>query len=171
MQDPIQSKIVSLADLLLIREEWKSKGKKVVFTNGVFDIVHKGHIDYLFKAANKADKLVIGLNSDSSVKELNKGDDRPINAEEDRAFLLAAFGFVDAVIVFDEDNPLNLINSICPDILVKGGDYNADAVNGDPKYIVGSNMVKKLGGKVEVIPFLEGYSSTNIIEKIRSFKS
>ena len=171
MQDPIQSKIFKLTDFILKKEEWKNAGQSIVFTNGVFDIVHKGHIDYLFKASNKADKLVLGLNSDSSVKELNKGDDRPINTEEDRAYLLAAFGFVDAIIIFDEDTPLNLISTIFPDILVKGGDYNADAESGDPQYIVGSNMLKKYGGKVEVIPFLPGYSSTNIIEKIRSFKS
>ena len=170
MPNQIQSKIFSLSAFQELKNGWIKDGQTLVFTNGVFDIVHKGHIDYLFKASQRANKLIIGLNSDASVKRLNKGEDRPINKEEDRAFLLAAFGFVDAVIVFDEDTPIHLIESIKPNVLVKGGDYDSKAIKGDPKYIVGSDIIVANGGHVDVIPFLPGYSSTNIIEKIRNFK-
>ena len=171
MIDPIQSKIFTLSEFLKKGNAWKSENLSLVFTNGVFDIVHKGHIDYLYKASQKADKLIIGLNSDASVKRLDKGKDRPINNEEDRAYLLAAFGFVDAIIIFDEDTPLSLIESIQPDVLVKGGDYDSKATKGSANYIVGSDIVNKYGGLVTVIPFLSGYSSTNIIEKIRNFNA
>lgn len=149
---------------------WKAEGLSIVFTNGVFDIIHRGHIDYLFKASLKGDKLIIGLNSDSSVKRLGKGNSRPYNTEENRAYLLAAFGFIDAVVVFEEDTPIELIENIKPDVLVKGGDYDASAVKGDRKYIVGSDILNTYSGTVEVIPFLKGFSTTSLVEKIKKSK-
>lgn len=168
MPDQVQTKIFSLSDFLLKCKEWKSNNESIVFTNGVFDIIHRGHIDYLNKASLFADRMILAVNSDASVKRLNKGDDRPIITENDRAYLLAAFGFIDAVIIFDDDTPLQLIASINPDVLVKGGDYDASANKGDKRYIVGSDLVKKNGGKVDVIPFLPGYSTSEILNKIRN---
>lgn len=168
MHNSVSKKILTLAGLKPRLAVWRLKSQRIVFTNGVFDIVHPGHIDYLFRAAEKGNRLVIGINSDASVKTLNKGTDRPINSETSRAIILAALGVVDAVVVFDEPTPEHLIRIIQPDVLVKGGDYDAD--NSDPnskQFIVGSEFVRKLGGEVAVIPFLEGFSSTNIIEKIR----
>lgn len=133
--------------------------QKIVFTNGCFDILHVGHIRYLQKAAKLGDVLIIGLNSDESVKQL-KGAGRPINNENERAEMLGALGFVDYIAIFDEDKPLNLINKIQPDVLVKGGDYTPDEV-------VGKKEVEKRGGKLVLIPFVEGKSTTNIIEKIK----
>jgi rfaE bifunctional protein nucleotidyltransferase chain/domain len=136
----------------------QDKDKKVVFTNGCFDVIHYGHAQYLYNASELGDILVIGLNSDDSVKRL-KGDDRPINNVDARAYLLSSFYFVDYVIIFDEDTPYNLINNVKPNVLVKGGDYKIDN-------IVGADIVKELGGDVVVLPFVEGYSSTNIIKKM-----
>ncbi len=167
MPDQVQSKIFSLSDFLLECKEWRSNNESIIFTNGVFDIIHRGHIDYLNKASLLADRMILAVNSDASVKRLNKGDDRPIITENDRAYLLAAFGFIDAVIIFNDDTPMQLIESIEPDVLVKGGDYDANASLGDSKYIVGSDLVKKKGGKVDVIPFLPGYSTSEILNKIR----
>lgn len=168
MQDNIQSKIFNLSEFQNSLKEWRLEGKSCVFTNGVFDIIHRGHIDYLNKASQLADKMILGLNSDASVKRLGKGDDRPINSELDRAYLLAAFGFIDAVIIFNDDTPLELISNIKPDVLVKGGDYNTNAKTGDKKYIVGSDIVLNNGGKVDVITFLPGYSTTLLLKKIRN---
>jgi rfaE bifunctional protein nucleotidyltransferase chain/domain len=139
---------------------WQAEGQKVVFTNGVFDLLHLGHITYLAKAADLGDKLIIGLNADSSVKRI-KGDDRPVNDQNNRAALLAALFFVDAVTVFDEDTPQNLISMLLPDILVKGADYSVEN-------IVGAKEVLANGGEVKTITFVDGYSSTAIINKIRS---
>jgi rfaE bifunctional protein nucleotidyltransferase chain/domain len=138
---------------------WKKEGQKVVFTNGVFDLLHIGHLTYLAKAAELGDKLILGLNSDSSVKRI-KGDDRPVNDENSRAALLAALFFVDAVVLFSEDTPINVITTLMPDILVKGADYTVDN-------IVGAKEVIANGGEVKTINFVEGYSSTSIIQKIR----
>ncbi|HJP62145.1 MAG TPA: D-glycero-beta-D-manno-heptose 1-phosphate adenylyltransferase [Mucilaginibacter sp.] len=138
---------------------WKNESEKVVFTNGVFDLLHIGHITYLAKAAELGDKLILGLNSDSSVKRI-KGDDRPVNDENSRAALLAALFFVDAVVLFSEDTPINVITTLMPDILVKGADYTVDN-------IVGAKEVMANGGEVKTINFVEGYSSTSIIQKIR----
>jgi rfaE bifunctional protein nucleotidyltransferase chain/domain len=138
---------------------WQNEGKKVVFTNGVFDLLHIGHITYMAKASELGDKLIIGLNSDSSVKRI-KGDDRPVNDQDSRAALLAALFFVDAIVLFDEDTPLNLISALLPDILVKGADYAVEN-------IVGAKEVMANGGEVKTIDFVEGYSSTSIIQKIR----
>jgi len=157
-----QTLLDKISDLTFLKSKvtaWKNEGKKVVFTNGVFDLLHIGHITYLSKAAELGDKLIIGLNADSSVKRI-KGDSRPINAQDSRAALLASFFFVDAVVVFGEDTPLNLITALMPDILIKGADYTIDN-------IVGAKEVLANGGEVKTITFVEGYSSTSIIQKIR----
>ena len=136
----------------------KSEGKKIVFTNGCFDLLHVGHIKYLYQAKDLGDILIIGLNSDKSVKKL-KGNNRPINSFEDRAKLLAALKSVDLVIKFEEQTPENLIKEIIPDVLVKGGDY-------DIEEIVGYQTVIDNGGQVKTLSFYDGYSSTNYIDKI-----
>ena len=136
-----------------------NSNKKVVFTNGCFDILHIGHVDYLRKARMLGDCLVIGVNSDASVKRL-KGNDRPINCLEDRMEILAALEFVDYVIPFEEDTPYNLIKKVMPDVLVKGGDYNIEN-------IVGADIVKQKGGLVTTIAFVDGKSTTGIINKIK----
>ena len=136
----------------------KSEEKKIVFTNGCFDLLHVGHIKYLSQAKDLGDILIIGLNSDKSVKKL-KGNNRPINSFEDRAKLLAALKSVDLVIMFEEQTPENLIKEIIPDVLVKGGDY-------DIKEIVGYQTVIDNGGQVKTLSFYDGYSSTNYIDKI-----
>ena len=137
----------------------KAERKKIVFTNGCFDLLHVGHVRYLAQAKKLGDFLIIGLNSDSSVKEL-KGEDRPINSFEDRATLLSAIESVDLVIMFEEQTPENLIKDIVPDILVKGGDYNIED-------IVGYQTVMQNGGQVKTLSFYDGYSSTNYINKIK----
>lgn len=159
IEQTLLDKISDLSSLKSKVETWKKEGKKIVFTNGVFDLVHIGHITYLSKAAELGDKLIIGLNADSSVKRI-KGESRPINAQDSRAALLASFFFVDAVVVFEEDTPLNLISTLLPDVLIKGADYTIDN-------IVGSKEVLANGGQVQTITFVEGYSSTSIIQKIR----
>jgi len=156
--ETISKKIYTLQTLIEKVKDWKKQGKKVVFTNGVFDLLHKGHIFSLSQAAKEGDKLIIGLNSDSSVKKL-KGETRPINDQDARALLLAAFTMIDAVVIFEEDTPLNLITSILPDVLVKGGDYTVDE-------IAGAKEVIDNGGKVVINPILDGYSTTAIINAI-----
>lgn len=138
---------------------WRFKNDKIVFTNGCFDILHKGHIEYLAKAASLGTKLIIGLNTDNSVKRL-KGASRPVNDEKARALLLASLVFVDEVILFDTDTPYDLINKIQPDVLVKGGDYK-------PEDIVGYDIVKAKGGEVVTLDFIEGYSTTSVIERMK----
>lgn len=133
--------------------------RKLVFTNGCFDILHRGHIEYLYQARNLGDALMVGVNTDNSVKRL-KGEMRPINGEYDRMMLLASLYFVDYVVLFDEDTPLQLIKSVRPDILVKGGDYTRDT-------IVGADFVESTGGEVVVISFVDGYSTTKVINKMR----
>jgi len=147
-----------LKDNIEIINRIKDERKKIVFTNGCFDLLHVGHIRYLAQAKKLGDFLIIGLNSDSSVKEL-KGEDRPINSFEDRATLLSAIKSVDSVIMFEEQTPENLIKDIVPDILVKGGDYNIED-------IAGYHTVIQNGGKVKTLSFHDGYSSTNYINKI-----
>jgi len=159
IEQTLFSKISNLSSLKTQVEEWKSEGKKVVFTNGVFDLVHIGHLTYLSKAAELGDKLIIGLNSDSSVKRI-KGESRPINDQNSRAALLASFFFVDAVVLFEEDTPLNLISTLLPDVLIKGADYSIEN-------IVGAKEVIANGGEVKTITFVDGYSSTSIIQKIQ----
>ncbi len=138
---------------------WRSAGKKIVFTNGCFDILHHGHIDLLARAASLGNVLVIGLNTDNSIHRL-KGPERPITHEQDRALQLAALLVTDAVCFFDEDTPEELIKIVKPDILVKGGDYSIDK-------IVGAEFVLQHGGKVEIIPFVNGYSTTGLISRIK----
>jgi D-glycero-beta-D-manno-heptose 1-phosphate adenylyltransferase len=136
----------------------KAERKKIVFTNGVFDIIHRGHVEYLCEAKKLGDILIIGLNSDSSVKII-KGSGRPINGENDRAIVLDSLKPVDYVVVFDEDNPYNLIKQILPDLLVKGGDWK-------PENIIGSDIVIKNGGEVINLKYVDNYSTTGIISKI-----
>ena len=159
LEKTLTSKITNLPSLKKQLQNWQNEGKKVVFTNGVFDLLHIGHITYLAKAAELGDKLIIGLNADSSVKRI-KGESRPVNDQSSRAAILAALFFVDAIVVFEDDTPLNLISTLLPDILVKGADYSVEN-------IVGAKEVIANGGEVKTINFVEGYSSTSIIEKIR----
>lgn len=157
----IQAKIQSWETIQASVSQWKSAGEKVIFTNGCFDILHFGHIHYLAEASDLGDRLVIGLNSAASVKRL-KGEHRPINDEATRQHLLAALEFVDAVVVFEEDTPLELIKIVLPDVIVKGGDWK-------PEQIVGSDIVLANGGEVKSLAFKEGYSTTSIEEKIRNY--
>lgn len=150
----------NLDTLLPIVERWKADGDKIVFTNGCFDLVHLGHVDYLEKARNLGDKMILGLNTDVSIKS-NKGVNRPIADEVSRARIMAAMEFVDAVILFGEDTPYLLICQIKPDILVKGKDY-------DISNIIGADFVVSNGGKVETIGLVSGYSTSNIINKIKN---
>ncbi|MBP5400980.1 MAG: D-glycero-beta-D-manno-heptose 1-phosphate adenylyltransferase [Bacteroidales bacterium] len=150
----IESKIIPIGRW----QELHGQYRKVVFTNGCFDVLHRGHVTYLAKARDLGDCLVVGLNSDASVKRL-KGENRPLNNENDRALLLAALSFVDYIIIFEEDTPKNLIEQVKPNILVKGGDYQIDN-------IVGADFVMKNGGQVLTIPFVDGYSSTKIIQAL-----
>lgn len=159
LNELISQKIISGPEIDRYAYRMGFIGKKVVFTNGCFDILHRGHLEYLQAAADLGDILVVGLNSDASVKRL-KGENRPINNQNDRAFALASLVFVDAVIIFDEDTPLELIQRVKPNVLVKGGDYTVDS-------IVGADFVKGLGGDVQVIPFVDGYSTTHIIDKMK----
>lgn len=155
----IQKKIHDRTSLVRYCKSQKVLGRKVVFTNGCFDILHHGHLDLLAKAADEGNVLVVAANTDASVKRL-KGNDRPVNQENDRAFQLASLLVVDAVCLFDEDTPLELIKAVEPDVLVKGGDYTVET-------IVGAKEVMVRGGKVVVVPFVAGYSTTSLIEKIK----
>ena len=155
----LKSKIETIESLQQKLSVWKLQSKKIAFTNGCFDIIHKGHVHYLAEAADMADVLIIGVNSDRSVQFL-KGPTRPINDESCRCEVLAGLGFVDAVIVFDENTPYNLIKAIQPDVLIKGGDWKAED-------IVGSDIVKAKGGKVDCISFIPGYSTSLIEKKIK----
>ena len=156
--DTIRERILNQDEIIPQVIRWRLKSKTIAFTNGVFDILHQGHIAVLAKAASFADILLVGINSDSSVKKL-KGDSRPINNQQSRALVLASLIMVDAVVIFDEETPLELIKKIQPDVLIKGGDYSLDT-------IVGAKEVMANGGKVEIFPIEEGFSTTGIIEKI-----
>ena len=158
----IKSKIVSGIDLTRLLSFYRFRNQKVVFTNGCFDIIHPGHIKYLSQAADLGNILIIGLNSDSSVNKI-KGHDRPVLDQKSRALTLAALSFVNNIILFDEETPYKLIKQICPDILVKGGDYK-------PEEIVGYDIVKNYGGEVKILDFIEGYSTSGIIEKLNKVK-
>ncbi len=151
-------KIKSLEEVQRECADLRAAGKKIAFTNGCFDILHPGHTRYLYKARASADFLVVALNSDASLKAL-KGPGRPILSEEARAELLAALGFVDAVVIFDEDTPLKLIKKLLPDVLVKGADWSEEE-------IVGADVVKEAGGEVKRIPVVEGFSTSSIVERI-----
>lgn len=153
-------KIFTPEALLKQRLSWKALGKKIAFTNGVFDILHDGHIQSLSTAAQQADYLIVAINSDASTKRL-KGPSRPVNNEYSRALLLATMAITDAVVVFDDDTPLRIIQLLLPDVLVKGGDYTIEQ-------IVGSKEVIANGGQVIINPILEGFSTTGIIERMRN---
>lgn len=155
----IQHKILDSDQLKHQVRRWKLLGKKIVFTNGCFDILHKGHMEILSRAAASGDMLVVGVNSDQSVKHL-KGEGRPVNDESFRALMLASLTIVDAVVVFDDPTPLQLIQNTEPDVLLKGGDYSLDQ-------IVGAEEVVKNGGEVKIVPLVKGYSTTALIEKIQ----
>jgi rfaE bifunctional protein nucleotidyltransferase chain/domain len=164
----IESKIVTLEEAQRRMAMWHMKGAKVVFTNGCFDILHKGHVTYLAKAAGLGNQLVVGINSDDSVRRLEKGSDRPINAESARAFVLASLGVVDMVVIFNEDTPESLIHALEPDVLVKGADYNPTETDVTAKtYIVGSDFVRNTGGEVCVIDIVDGFSTTGIVNKMK----
>jgi D-glycero-beta-D-manno-heptose 1-phosphate adenylyltransferase len=137
---------------------------RVVFTNGVFDLLHPGHIDVLFAARACGDHLIVGVNSDASVRRLGKGSERPIRPEVDRAVVLAGLAAVDAVVIFDEDTPLALIDALRPDVLVKGGDYT-------PETVVGADLVQDRGGSVVIIPLTPGQSTTSIVQRLRALDS
>jgi len=153
------NKIKVISDAKKKVAEWKAKGEKVVFTNGCFDILHLGHVDYLEKSRNLGDRLVVGLNTDSSVSRY-KGPDRPVQDENSRARVISSLQFVDMVVLFDQDTPQELISTLVPDVLVKGSDYLAEN-------IVGADVVKKAGGEVKTIDFVQGYSTSKVIEKIK----
>jgi len=157
--EKIANKIKNVEQSLVQVEKWRSHGQKIVFTNGCFDILHLGHVDYLEKAAGLGDRLIIGLNTDDSVSRF-KGPERPIQDQNSRARILSSLQFVDMVVLFNEDTPLELISKLIPDILVKGSDYLAEN-------IVGAEVVKKHGGEVKTIDFVSGYSTSRIIEKIK----
>jgi D-glycero-beta-D-manno-heptose 1-phosphate adenylyltransferase len=156
-----ENKIKSLSEAKRTVAAWKAKGEKIVFTNGCFDLLHLGHVDYLEKARSMGDKLVLGLNSDDSVSRF-KGPERPLQDQNSRARVLAALQFIDLVVFFNEDTPLELITEIRPDVLVKGSDYLAEN-------IVGADVVKQHGGVVKTIGFVPGYSTTRIVEKIKKY--
>jgi len=156
----IQHKIFNREDLARECNVWRATQKKIVFTNGCFDILHHGHLDLLARAADFGNILIVGINTDNSVQRL-KGIDRPVTGEQDRAFQVASLLCVDAVCLFDEATPEALIKLIKPDVLVKGGDYTIDK-------IVGADFVKSTGGAVEIIPFVEGYSTSSLINKIKN---
>ena len=158
----IKNKIYSTSQLSSLTSQlsiWRAQGLKIVFTNGCFDLLHRGHVEYLAKASDKGDVLVVGLNTDASVRRL-KGEGRPINDETARATVLASLNCVDAVVLFDEDTPYELIKAVRPDVLVKGADYK-------PEEIVGYDIVTSYGGKVETVDLVEGYSTTGMIESLK----
>lgn len=156
----IKSKIYTLPELVEQSKIWRGKGEKIVFTNGCFDLIHLGHIEILARSSDFGDKLIIGVNSDLSIKKL-KGENRPIIEESSRIKQLSALEFVDAVVLFDEDTPLKLIETIKPDVITKGGDYTA-------KNIVGNEVVSQKNGEVIIIPLTQGYSTTSILNKIKN---
>jgi rfaE bifunctional protein nucleotidyltransferase chain/domain len=158
--DIVQSRIYTSEALDLALPVWRFKDHKIVFTNGCFDILHRGHIDYLSKAADCGTFLIVGVNSDDSVRRLNKGPARPLQDQDSRALMIASLHFVGAVVIFDEDTPYELISCIQPDVLVKGSDYRIDQ-------IAGHDIVQAKGGEVKLIDFLEGYSTSSIEKKIK----
>ena len=155
----LKEKVVSQDQALKELKAWREKNKKIVFTNGCFDIIHPGHIDYLSQARDLGGILVLGLNTDQSVRRLNKGSNRPINDERSRAYVLAGLASVDLIVFFDEETPYNLIKLLQPNVLVKGNDYEVEK-------IIGFDILKENGGDVITITFLEGYSTSSLIKKI-----
>lgn len=163
-----KDKIVNIEEAQELVAAWKTQGLKVVFTNGCFDILHLGHVDYLEKASNEGDVLVVGVNADDSISRL-KGPERPINTTYARSRIMASLVFVDLVVVFEEDTPYDIIKALKPNVLVKGDDYDANSTDPeDKKYIVGSDIVRGIDGEVKTISLVEGYSTTSLIEKMKS---
>ncbi len=158
--EALQSKVQTREQLARTMALWRFKDRKIVFTNGCFDLLHKGHVTYLAEAAEMGDMLVVGLNSDVSVKKLHKGVNRPIQDQESRAMILASLESIAAIIIFDEETPAELIKFVQPDVLVKGGDWK-------PEQIAGYDTVKAKGGEVKVIDYIDGFSTTSIEKKIR----
>tara|TARA_B100001142_G_C13987660_1_gene521418 strand:+ start:86 stop:580 length:495 start_codon:yes stop_codon:yes gene_type:complete len=156
----LKAKIFHIEDLSQIIKEWRLDGNKIVFTNGCFDLIHLGHLEILARSADLGDRLIVGINSDKSIKKI-KGKSRPIIQEDSRAKQLAAIEFIDAVILFNEDTPFDLINILKPDVLTKGGDYKKND-------IVGNELINKERGEVVIIPLTQGYSTTSILEKIKN---
>ncbi len=162
----VQTKVITLHQAAQMAELHRLKNQKIVFTNGCFDLLHLGHITYLAEAASLGDKLFVAVNDDASVRALEKGENRPVNPEFARAMVLAALGMVDHVIVFSENTPLNTILAIKPDLIVKGGDYDANLTDSsDKRYIVGKNEAKAWGGQAQTIPLVDGYSTTGLLAK------
>ena len=159
MSVPENSKLMSIRTFLKRKAEFEP-GHRLVFTNGCFDVLHPGHVDLLQRARALGDSLILGLNSDESVRMLGKGDDRPLHTQEERAFVLAALACVDYIVIFHESTPLELIKACRPQILIKGGDWPVDQ-------IVGADVVEKAGGQVLSLPLLEGYSTTGFLKKVR----
>lgn len=160
MSNRTEHKIVTLSEAIERRKAWKKDGDKVVFTNGCFDILHLGHVDYLEKSSEFGTKMIVAVNSDASVRTLEKGVERPVNSEYARARLIAALGFVSMVIIFGESTPLELIQALTPDVLVKGDDYTIET-------IVGAKEVIAAGGEVKTIALVPDYSTTKIIQKLK----
>jgi len=158
--DQLKNKVVAKEDAFRIINGQRLKGRKIVFTNGCFDILHPGHVDYLTQARDLGTYMVLGLNTDNSVKRLNKAPGRPVNTETARATVLAAITCIDLIVLFNEDTPLELITFLRPDVLVKGNDWQLEK-------IVGYDFMKSIGGRVITIPLLEGFSTTKLIEKIK----
>ena len=156
----IDRRVVDLTNLRRLCNIWRMKGDRIVFTNGCFDILHRGHVEYLQEAAALGDRLVVAVNGDASVRRQGKGPDRPLNDESSRAKVLAALRLVDAVILFDEDTPLALIKAIVPDVLVKGGDWPGER-------IVGAEVVMAAGGEVRSLKLVDGFSTTALVDRIR----
>ncbi len=155
-----ENSFAELTEATALRNEWRARNRRVVFTNGCFDLLHPGHVSYLEAARALGDVLIVGLNSDDSIRQL-KGPSRPVNRLVDRAHMLAGLRSVDLVVPFSEETPIKLIQALLPDVLVKGGDY-------DPDEIVGAKEVRDAGGEVVVVPFLDGHSSTALIGRIKN---
>lgn len=165
----IEDKIVDYDTAKRRIASWHLKNDKIVFTNGCFDILHRGHVTYLAQSAGLGNRLVVALNTDASVKRQGKGEDRPVNNEDARAMVLASLNVVDLVVFFDDDTPIDVISELQPDVLVKGADYDPEETDPNSKtYIVGSDVVRENGGEVAAIPLVDGYSTTGIINKLRS---
>ena len=160
MSNRTEHKIITLAEGIEIRKQWKANGDKVVFTNGCFDILHLGHVDYLEKSSEFGTQMIVAVNSDASVRNLEKGVERPVNSEYARARLIASLGFVSMVIIFGEPTPLELIQALSPDVLVKGDDYTIET-------IVGAKEVIAAGGEVKTIALVPNYSTTQLIQKLK----
>jgi D-glycero-beta-D-manno-heptose 1-phosphate adenylyltransferase len=154
-------RVLTRPEAVRFLSEARARGRRIVFTNGVFDLLHPGHIRYLAAAREQGDVLVVGVNSDTSVKRLGKGPDRPLNREDERAEVVAALRVVDAAVIFDEDTPHEIVTALEPDVLVKGADWPSDA-------IVGRDVVEARGGRVVRVPLAPGYSTSAIVERLRA---